>query len=288
MKWILGLDLKPDSAGAVRTAAWMSAVTQPPARQRFFGVHVVPFAPRVDVRDDVVDDLVARAQRAAQDSVEAGGAREAMTKVEAVLGDEPNAHLAAACRYHGADGILIGRHAASDEEAFVRLGRVARRLIRELPAAVMVVPPNYRPETEQAGPVVAATDLSKDSIAAARFGLQIARELGAELLLAHIRRGSEYALTPEPRREDASEDGFDRWIAAYGLGGARTVTQTGDVVNRMLSIAHQENASMIVCGSRHLSTIQRVLQASTGTDLARFASRPVLVVPPEAIERVPG
>src|SRR5690606_1195781 len=104
--------------------------------------------------------------------------------------------------------------------------------------------PDYRPTGGQAGPVAVATDLSDDSIAAARFGLKMAQELGTELLLVHVRRGSEYALTAA-QADEAEEDAFERWVSAYGLGGARTVTQRGDVVNRMLSIGHREQASML-------------------------------------------
>jgi nucleotide-binding universal stress UspA family protein len=290
LKWILGLDLGPDSAGAVRTASWMSATSQPPARQRVIGVHVVPSRPRIDVRDDEADEIAAKAEEAARDSVRAGGAEDGVDRIDVVFGAQPSEQLATACRYHHAHGILIGRHAASDEETFVRLGRVARRLIRELPAAVMVVPPDHRPETDEGGrpgPVVVATDLTDDSIAAGRFGLQMARELGADLVLVHVHRGSEYALVTT-QADEADDVAFERWSREYGLGGARRVTQRGDVVNRMLSIGHHEKASMLVCGSRHLTNVQRVFQASTGTDLARFAPRPVLIVPPEAILHVPG
>ena len=284
MKWILGLDLGPDSEGAVRTAAWLSAKTQPPARQRIVGVHVVPATPRVDVRDDEVDAVVAKAEDAARGSVRAGGAERAVDRVDVVFGATPHDQLAAACTYHHANGILIGRHGPTDEEAFVRLGRVARRLIRELPAAVMVVPPDYTPP-EAAGPVVVATDLTDDSIAAARFGASLAADLKTDLLLAHVLRGSEYAFNGTQAQEPDS-DAFASWIEANDLEGARTITQRGDVVNRMLSIGHREQASVLVCGSRHLSPMQRVFQASTGTDLARFATRPVLIVPPKAILHV--
>jgi nucleotide-binding universal stress UspA family protein len=290
LKWILGLDLGPDSAGAVRTAAWMSAMTQPPARQRVIGVHVVPARPRVEVRDDEADEVAAKAEQAARDALRAAGAEKSVDRIDVIFGAQPSEQLATACRYHHAQGILIGRHAPSEEETFVRLGRVARRLIRELPAAVMVVPPDVQPATlddGRAGPIVVATDLSDDSIAAARFGLQLAREWGTELLLVHVHRGSEYALTPA-QADVADSEAFDEWTRAYGLGGARTLTQRGDVVNRMLSIGHHERASLLICGSRHLTNIQRVFQASTGTDLARFAPRPVLIVPPEAILHVPG
>jgi nucleotide-binding universal stress UspA family protein len=281
LKWILGLDLGPDSEGAVRTAAWLSAKTQPPAGQRVIGVHVVPSVPRVDVRDDELDAVVAKAEDAARDSVRAGGAERALDRTDVIFGTAPHEQLATACRYHHAHGILIGRHGPTDEEAFVRLGRVARRLIRELPAAVMVVPPDYRPPQE-AGPIVVATDLSDDSIAAARFGLRLAEELGTQLLLVHVLRGSEYALN-HTQAVAPDSDAFASWAGENGLESARTVTQRGDVVNRMLSVGHRENASMLICGSRHLSPVQRIFQASTGTDLARFATRPVLIVPPEAI-----
>jgi nucleotide-binding universal stress UspA family protein len=214
-------------------------------------------------------------------------AAKAVDRVEAVMGPDPSAKLIAACRYHHADALLIGRQAASDREAIVRLGRVARRLIRELPVAVAVVPPDYDPQPTDVGPIVVATDLSEDSVAAARYGLQLARELSVDLKLVHVRHGSEYVLAPPPD-EDVDESHIEMWMRQYGLGGAESVIEHGDPVNRVLSVAHRTDASLIVCGSRHLSKVQRVFQASTGTDLARFSGRPVVVVPPESIDHVVG
>lgn len=105
----------------------------------------------------------------------------------------------------------------------MRLGTVARQLLRGLPAAVMVVPPEH-----------------------------------------------------------------EEWVDNYGLGGARTETSPGDPVEQTLKLAQAHDASIIVCGSRRLSLADRVFQASTGSTLAAYARRPVVVVPPESMVRVPG
>lgn len=290
VRWIVGLDLRPHSLGAVRTAHWLAQHGPAGARQRFFGVHVVPQLPRVSARDDVMDELCERAHEHAAHVVAQAGASDAFRRIDAVPG-APTQTLAAASTFHDVDGIIIGRHGPREGGTLVRLGTVARQLLRSLPAAVMVVPPDHDPQSQPDGPVLVATDLAPDAAAAGRFGLRMAQELGVDLVLLHVPETGQLAaqLGATPHSPIVHDpEAFERWVETYGLGGARTETSPGDPVEQTLRLSQAHDASIIVCGSRRLSLSDRVFQASTGSTLAAYATRPVVVVPPESMRRVPG
>jgi nucleotide-binding universal stress UspA family protein len=290
VRWIVGLDLRPRSQGAIRTTRWLAAHRRPDVRHRFFGVHVVPQAPRVSLRDDEIDERCEAARAQAEATVAEAGAASAFARIDAVPG-VPRKALASAASFYDADGLIIGRHGPRDGGTLIRLGTVARQLVRALPAAVMVVPPDHDPTALPEGPVLVATDLAADAAAAGRFGLHLAQELGVDLLLVHVLETGQLAthLGAAPQSPLVQDpEAFERWVATYGLGGARTETAVGDPIERVLELAQAHDASLIVCGSHRLTLAARVFPASTGTTIAAYADRPVIVVPPESIVRVPG
>lgn len=251
---------------------------------------MVPHRARVSARDDVIDELCDEARSAAEKAAVEAGAREAFDRIEAVPGSPVDA-LVAASNFYDVDGLLIGRHGPRDGGTIVRLGTVARQLLRRLPTAVMVVPPDHDPAEHPRGPVLVATDLAPDASAAGRFGLRLAQELGVDLVLLHVPETGQLAaqLGAAPHSPIVADpEAFDQWVQQYGLGGARTETCPGDPVEQTLKLARAHDASIIVCGSRRLSTMDRVFQASTGSTLAAHARRPVVVVPPESMVRVVG
>lgn len=290
VRWIVGLDLRPYSQGAIKTAGWLAQHAAPEMRHRFYGVHVVPQVPRVSVRDDVLDELCERAHEQAEQTVAEAGASEAIDRVDAVPG-HPTETLAAASTFYDADGLIVGRHGPREGGTVVRLGTVARQLLRSLPTAVMVVPPDHDPAARPPGPVLVATDLAPDAAAAGRFGLRLAQVLGVDLVLLHVPETGQLAaqLGAAPHSPLVTDpQAFETWVDTYGLGGARTETSPGDPVEQTLRLATIHDASLIVCGSRRLTLSDRMFQASTGSTLAAYAPIPVVVVPPESMRRVPG
>jgi nucleotide-binding universal stress UspA family protein len=285
MRWILGLDPRPRTEGALRTARWMASG----GKSRFIGVHVVPRQPRIDERDDVLDQVVAEAQVEVEKAVERVGARAAIDRLEAVPGAAVEDSLAVAADYHDADALIVGRSARAESSAIVRLGRVARRLARGLPRAVMIVPSDHQP-AQRRGPVLLATDLQEDAAAASHFALQLARDLGRDLVVAYVvpRPPFPFVVSKSPTSGEEVEIRLNDWIDRHGLGGATAQRLAGDPVEAVIDHAEAMNAVCIVAGSRRLSSLERAFQSSTGTDLARFASCPVVIVPPTAIERDVG
>lgn len=294
MRWIVGLDLRPAGRGAINMARWMAKNAVDGHAPRFIGVHVIPRPTRVATRDDVVDELCGKATEQARELLARQGVLGAFERVEAVAGITAEDTLEAAAHYYNADGIIIGRHGPRDHDSMVRLGKVARRLIRKLPSALMIVPPETEPEDIGEGPVIAATDLGESSIAAARFGLVFAQDFGRDLTVMHARTArhhpsAEVSLEMAQLLVEPEDPGaLDRWMSTYGLGGATGRVEYGDPVREMARLADSDDPTLLVLGSRHLSLAERVFVASSGTDLARETKVPVLIVPPESLTHAPG
>lgn len=287
MKWVLGLDLREYSRGAIAMARWLHGHDDTPDRHRFVGVHVIEETYRVSVRDDELDELCAQTEAAIGDSLSEVEIREAFMSVEVVPGVVAERSLEAAAVYHHAQGLVVGRHATRDGLSVVRLGRVARRLVRRLPVPVMVVPPDLTLAEVGAGPVLATSDLSPQSAASVRFARQFADSIGRTLEVIHVDTlpvalgyppGT--LLPPTPRFDrKAAETKIAQWVDEHGLRVDGTRVVEGDVVLSVAEAAHEMGAPLVVCGSRRLSLAERVFQSSVGTELARTARCPVVIAP---------
>lgn len=189
----------------------------------------------------------------------------------------------------GADGLIIGRQARAGSHRLVRLGRVARRLVRRLPAVTVVAPPELQGATIGSGPIMLATDLGPHGGPAAAFARSFAQATGRELVVAHVvpEATSAPAFLPAATVQQFYEQiGLDRqrdlqgWLRDHGLEGHASVVAEGDVVDRLVGMAANEGAPLIVCGSRGLDPVERVFTSSIATYLACHAPCAVAIVPP--------
>ena len=290
MKWIVGLDMLPSSHGALQFAAWLREASQADDGETLHGVHVLekrrvesllPHATLLEVERQA-NLLLAEALEASKTDPE-----HVATKL--AHGETADAAIEEALRSEKAEGIIVGRQAGKHEARFVRLGRVARRLVRNLPAPVFVVPPDLERKDIGSGPVLLATSLDDDSKHAAAFARRMAERVGRPLVVVHIVPGfddSNAVFVPAVTRDqlfrqlelDGRRD-LEAWLDAERIEPAARVVATGDVVYRLTAIAQQEEAAFIVCGSRHLGLGRRLFTSSVGTDLASAAACAVAVVP---------
>jgi nucleotide-binding universal stress UspA family protein len=147
------------------------------------------------------------------------------------------------------------------------------------------------------GTVLCAVDFSEVSLAAAVAGAALARRLSADLVLLHVRPD-----TGEDRLlADASTPVFARGLAtraheiaqveveadrerlrgiARGLGSglAQVRVEIGDPASRILEVADELAASLIVSGTHGRRAAARWFLGSVAETLVRTSSRPVLVV----------
>lgn len=275
MRWVVGLGLKGDSMGAVKLAGWLTEH----GVDHVYGVHVLRRTELFGLAERALDDLARRTRTTA------------LFEVLCVVqhADVANA-LVETCAEHAADMLLLGRRARSSDATPVRLGRVTRRLLRTLPGPVAIVPPDFDPPNAGTGPVLAATDLSDDSVAACVRARALAERLHRALVLVHV--------VPDPHDWGLSilseahelelanellvdaEARLGAWCHRHDLSGLQAELRKGDVVEQLMRVGTELRTPITVVGSRRLGLLARVFSASVGSALSASAPWPVVVVPP--------
>lgn len=288
MIWVVGLDLRPSGQGAIRFAGWLTTTAAP---SEIVGIHVLEHGDfSLSLRDHLRRDVLPRARTDAQKAIAAEGAAEVFSRVEVVTGARAEKTLEAACTYHQADALVVGRQAPRAGRALVRLGRVARRLGRSAATPVVIVAPDYTPPTT-AGPVVLATDVRDSSSHAARFAASLAARMGQRLIAVHVLPPLDDYVAQyiqKPARDTILGERTTRataklrtWLDRHAESAVPEVVD-GEIVDSIEHVARRHGASLVVAGSRLLSATQRLLQTSIGIELASQLPIPVAIVPPPA------
>ncbi len=265
-------------------AAWLRSHSRGDSPAELVAVHVIDERLRDSLQ--AMSEVLAETRKMIASAAARCSVPDPFTDVHVVLAPSAEAGLARAATGPGVDGLIIGRIAPREGNRLVRLGSVARRVLRELPAPVLVVPPDLGENEIGEGGIVLATDLDDTSIAAARFTARLASELGRDLVATHMDPARDFghdllgdrtilaAWTPRRTPVDV-----ERWVRENEIPASRTHLVEDAVVEGLLAVAHHEKAAILACGSRRLGTVDRIFTSSVGTDLARLADRPVLVVP---------
>lgn len=288
--WIVGVDLRHRSDGAVRFGAWLREQTGDAID--LVGIHVAPttaidemdrFEGRVRVRE--------RLKTEAALAMERSGVREAFAEVEVVEASEPADALASERARRAAGALIVGRKAASDGRDLVRLGSVARRLLQRLVVPTFVVPPDLDPGKLGDGPVVLAVTPAEASEGAVEIGAAVAGMLRRPVLYVRVVSVPEeytqiYWSTDalaqfKGQTIQAAQDRTGAWLSDHGRRDP-LVVRYGDTITEILAVLDEQRAPLLVCGSRLLSRVERVIALSTSSELAARAAVPVLVVPPDA------
>jgi nucleotide-binding universal stress UspA family protein len=140
------------------------------------------------------------------------------------------------------------------------------------------------------GAVVCGVDDSAGGRRAARIAAQLARELGLGLLIVHVGEA------PPPGGNGAAVatehgDGSGAWhlLAAVAveedLGPAERRVEFGAPAKRLVAVAEEAGAELIVVGSRGRGALRAALLGSVSAELIGLSPCPVLVVPPGAATR---
>lgn len=192
----------------------------------------------------------------------------------------------------GAAMLVIGTRGRGAVAASL-LGSVSAAAVSRSACPVMVVPEGTR--LRPGRPIVCAVDDSPAARSATRAALWLSLRLDGELVVAHA-----IASSPPPtasaapgvpdrlveleRREAARF--LTRLALEEGLGAdvERRLTHGGEA-DSIREIAEEENASLVVVGTRRQGGLRSALVGSVSLDLRSNATRPVLVVP--AGSRIP-
>lgn len=281
MKWIVGTDLRPDSDGVAQFAAWMARTGE---GDTAVFVHVLEEEHlRYALMQHHLDEVIAAARKEAERLLSRTGAAGELRVVQGLTAEDA---LEAARAEAGAGALAVGRAAGREGHHVVRLGRVARRLLRRLSAPVAIVPPDLRAEELGGGPIVVLSNLSDDSAPACRFAAELAGRLRRPLAAVHVARRVETPYLPGQGLERAlgdrkadAERALRDWLAANGLRAGSAVVVVGSPIEGALEWASDQASPFVVVGSRQLSGTDRIFHTSTGTSLAATARIPVIVVP---------
>lgn len=278
MRWLLGLDLRGTSGGVI---GWTKAIAALQADDEFHAVHVAP-----------LDTSLALVERALGEFARNDAAGQHLTSLRVEQSDDVTEGLVAACGDVEAAALVIGRKAERFSDDFIRLGKIARRLLRTLVRPTVVVPPDLTVDTLGAGPVIVATDGEARSAPAGQFAAGLARHLGRELLVVQVvdspgfwDRGVLSVAALQQLGEELADEGEQRvasFCAAAGLSEHRREVLTGDVVEALRMRIEALDPLVTVVGSRRLSALDRVFTTSVASELAAIATSPVVVVPPPA------
>lgn len=287
-EWIVALCGRERSLGALKIACWLSKHAVH-AGWRIQGVHVI-------TRDSAVvrehPELIESARRrvreeiaALVDEVASGYTLGAIEIIEAETAVDG---LREMVRNEGIQGLVIGR--PTSEHALVRLGRTARRLLRECEVPVVVAGPELDPSVLESGPVLMTVGLTDRCARATAWARELADGLGRPLRLVHVAGIPEWAgietVVPEPTEHrletihERAELTLAQWQADHGLESLPADAVLGPrLVERLLEHARSVGACMLVCGTRPHDVHEQTAEPGLSDELASTSPWPVAVVP---------
>lgn len=150
------------------------------------------------------------------------------------------------------------------------------------------------------GSIVCGIDGSADSQAALAFAAQLASRLGTRLVLAHVAEpahipyaaaapfggsAGQIAVAEEiASQRQAAERLLEQVAVDAGLADAERRAAVGLPGERLAEIADEEDAELIVVGSRGRGAFKAAFLGSVSNSLVGVARCPVLIVPPGAAE----
>ena len=148
--------------------------------------------------------------------------------------------------------------------------------------------------------IVCGVDGSADSQDALRVAVRLADRLQLRLVVAHaaeptyapsaaaapfVGMGGRYAVMEGVQsQEEAAARLLEEVVAAAGLVDAERRVGVGVPAERLADIADEEDAELIVVGSRGRGAFKAAFLGSVSTSLVGVARCPVLIVPPGATE----
>lgn len=218
-------------------------------------------------------------------------ARVAGLSSNAVLeeGNNPAAHILECAASLPADLIVIGTHGRGGFERLV-LGSVTEKVLRKATCPVLTVPPATTTRKLPFKRLLCPVDFSESSLAALRFALSIAKESDARLTMVHVFEWPsdddlvvEQAFdVPEYRRqrEEQTRQQLEALVSADERSWCQPTTMLsyGKPYERILGIAENEEADLIVMGVHGRNAIDMMLFGSTTNQVVRRAVCPVLTL----------
>jgi len=140
--------------------------------------------------------------------------------------------------------------------------------------------------------ILISFDGSKGSFKALQHAAALASGLGSELFVVNVVRGAQiegWTVVPEYRTDHDKISDKERLAGEGAIAEAKEelkdfkgqveyILAAGAPTQRLLAIAEQKQADLIVIGSRGLSGIEKVFLGSISENIAQLSPIPVLIV----------
>lgn len=195
--------------------------------------------------------------------------------------------MAHEARAIGADLVVVGSRGQSAVERIL-LGSSARAILRAATTDTLIVhgraPPEGAPAFRR---ILVATDFNDPSREAAKRALELAREMGAELRVAHSADPSplaDPAMDPSPRDRPGDPhhlawvpEALHRFNQEILGGAAKEDLLKGTPGREIPRHAREIGADLLVLGTHGAGALERFLLGSVAEGLAERSPCPVLV-----------
>lgn len=161
------------------------------------------------------------------------------------------------------------------------LGSVTERVLRESMIPVLTVAPLLRPAREpRLKLILCPVNFSAVGHQALQDASELAAATGAELIVLHVSEGK------HPPPLDKVQQDLDSWIAPAIRGHCRysQIITHGDAAQRVLDIADEMRADLLVIGAQHRFFADGTIIGTTSERVVRFARTPVLTVVRSGVE----
>lgn len=186
------------------------------------------------------------------------------------------------------DLIVTGTHGRTGVPKLL-LGSVAEEVFRRSPVPVLTVGPHMSSSSDSTmrdNCVLFATDFSAGSEAAAPYAVSLAEESRSRLTLLHVMRDSESSQLDDGKRYEnrvaAVIDQLQRVVpsGAAARNPGEVLVEHGDPADRILSVAKERKASVIVLGVRGVEHVDALthLELAVAHKVVALARCPVLTV----------
>ena len=183
----LGLDLRPQTTGAVEYAVWLcrTAGLQPAGHVQ--PVHVIEPDAMVELIRHADEETILGAFKRRGKEILDEVAHDGHLHAPEVYGGDAVEILEDRTRARGSSALVVSRRSPGKAGlSLPRLGSIARRLLRRLKTPVIVAPPDLLPSQVGEGPVVVAIDFEESAARAVAWAQPLAAAINRPLLLVHM------------------------------------------------------------------------------------------------------
>lgn len=220
--------------------------------------------------------------------------------IYAIVRGSPAKEVATYAKNFGVDIVIITTHGRTGL-AHLLLGSVAERIVRLSPAPVLTVRPSTIVPNDglRLRTVLLPTDFSENAAVVQPYAIELAREAGAKILLAHVVEDSVYYASA------AAGEGIgvdvEAWLTAICAEADKRlrseaaalsaesglevvpILSRGRAAERLVEIATEQHADLMVISTHGYTGLSHLIFGSVAERIVRISHVPVLSIKPQKV-----